>query len=386
VGLATWGCEGLTEPRVWAEIDVCAIKHNASLLSRLVAPARLGAVVKADGYGHGITVAARGAVAGGATWLAVSFVEEGVALREAGFTQPVLVMTEPREGTWATVIRHRLSATVFTEDAVEAAAKAVVEHDEPIPVRVHLKIDTGFHRLGVPHDALASVARAIAARRELEFEGAWTHFAVGDRPGDSFTDLQSKRFRRAVSAVAGAGCVPRMLHVCNSGAALLRPHDHLDLVRCGAALYGVESDPALRGMADLQPAMSVKTRVYHIQAVPAGDGISYGLQHRFKQPSIVATVPVGYVDGVPRLVGTTGGQVIIGGRLRPIVGVITMDHLMVDCGNDETVRVGDEVVALGSQGAETISAWDLARWAQTNPYEIMCGMRGRIHRRVVGDV
>jgi alanine racemase len=370
---------------VWAEIDLGAITRNAARLRALAGGAELCAVVKAQAYGHGPVRAADAALNGGATWLGVALVEEGVALRAAGITDPVLVLSEPPhdDDTWTTVTRHRLTPTVYTQGAVDAAAKAVVAAGgDPLPV--HVKVDTGMHRVGAAPDEAIELACAIDARAELVLDGVFTHFAVADEldaAGVAFTDAQVAAFRRVVAVLAARGVRPRLLHACNSAGLLAHPEACFDLVRCGIALYGLAPTPELAGRcADLEPAMAVKARVSYVKPVAAGERASYGLRYTFDRPSWVATVPIGYADGVPRALGASGGEVLIGGRRRPIAGTVTMDQLLVDCGDDTSVGVGDEVVLLGRQGDEVVSAWEWASLTGTIAYEIVCGISGRVPR------
>jgi alanine racemase len=373
---------------VWAEIDLGAVTRNAARLKALAGGSELCAVVKAQAYGHGPVRVADAALNGGATWLGVALVEEGVALRAAGITEPVLVLSEPPgdDATWTTVVRHRLTPTVYTRGAVDAAAKAVVgAGGDPLPV--HVKVDTGMHRVGAAPDDAVELACAIDGRAELVLDGVFTHFAVADEidaAGVAFTDGQIAAFGRVVDALAARGIRPRVLHACNSAGLLAHPHASFDLVRCGIALYGLAPAPGLADRCgDLEPAMAVKARVSYVKPVAAGERVSYGLRYGFDRPSWVATVPIGYADGVPRALGAAGGEVLIGGRRRPIAGTVTMDQLLVDCGDDTSVAVGDEVVLIGRQGDEVVSAWEWASRTGTIAYEIVCGISGRVPRNWV---
>jgi len=365
-------------------VDLGAIRHNASLLARVVAPAALCAVVKASGYGHGSVSVARAALDGGATWLAVALVEEGALLRTHGITAPVLLLSEPPADAMRDVLALGLTPTVYTYSGVEAAAKAVATGGDPgEPLTVHVKVDTGMHRVGAATDEAVSVVRAVADHRELVLGGVWTHFAVADEPSDPFTDLQCERFRGVVDELTREGLRPPLIHAANSAGALAHPQTRHDLVRCGIALYGVAPGPALAGVepvADLRPALSLRAQVSFVKRVPAGEAVSYGLRRTLEETSTVATVPVGYADGVPWRLGVSGGEVLIGGRRRPLAGSVTMDQILVDCGADTSVMPGDEVVLLGRQGAERVTAWDWAALADTIAYEILCGISPRVPR------
>jgi len=241
-----------------------------------------------------------------------------------------------------------------------------------------------MHRVGAAHADAVALARAVAERPDLRLEGLWTHFAVADDPALAFTAVQEGRFRAAVDELAGAGIRPPLLHACNSAGALAHPAAHHDLVRCGIAVYGVAPSPILAGAVDLRPVLSLRARVSYVKEVAAGEGLSYGLRYRVPRPSIVATVPIGYADGVPWRLGVAGGAVLIGGRRRPIAGSVTMDQILVDCGDDRSVAPGDEVVLLGRQGDESIDAWEWAGKVGTIAYDILCGIGPRVPKRYVG--
>jgi alanine racemase len=367
---------------VWAEVDLEAIRRNAATLVGLAAPARLCAVVKAWGYGHGPVPVAEAALKGGASGLAVALVEEGDHLRRAGVRAPILLLSEPPQDAMADVVALGLTPTLYSHPGVEAAAKAVVTTSPPEPLGVHVKVDTGMHRVGAaPADAVA-VARAVDERSELRLEGLWTHFAVADEPDNAFTAEQSVRFTAVVEELAAAGVHPPQLHTCNSAGAIAHPQARHDLVRCGIALYGVPPSPALADRVDLCPALSLRARVSYVKEVAAGDGISYGLRYRLARRSVVATVPIGYADGVPWRLGVAGGQVLLGGRRRPIAGTVTMDQIIVDCG-DDSVSPGDEVVLLGRQGDESVDAWEWAGRLGTIAYEVLCGISPRVPKTYV---
>ncbi len=366
--------------RAWAEVDLGAIRHNAATLAALVGPAGLCAVVKAGGYGHGSVAVARAAIEGGASWLAVALVEEGEVLRRHGIDAPVLLLSEPPVDAMGDVVALTLTPTLYTEEGVEAAAKAVVAAGAA-PLSVHVKVDTGMHRVGASAEGALVVARSVADRPELVFGGLWTHFAVADDPSLPFTGEQCARFDAVVAHLGAAGLRPSLLHACNSAGALAFPAARHDLVRCGIALYGVAPSPAMAATdlgARLRPALSLRARVSYVKQVAAGEAVSYGLRRPLERAATVATVPVGYADGVPWRLGVTGGEVLIGGRRRPLAGSVTMDQILVDCGDDTGVLAGDEVVLIGRQGTEQITAWDWATKVGTIAYEILCGIGPRV--------
>jgi alanine racemase len=360
-----------------ADVDLTAVAHNVDALRRAVAPALLCAVVKADGYGHGAIAVSEAAIAAGADWLAVALVEEGAVLRKAGIQAPILLLSQPRLADLAAVVRYDLRVTIHSSMAAELLA--VVARDQGRIARVHLKVDTGMNRVGVaPADALA-VAREIERRPELELEGVFTHCAVADEPDNPFTDVQLDRFEVVLDQLADAGISPALRHAANSATAIVHPRGRYDLVRAGISVYGIPPAPGLAVELDLRPAITVRAEVSMVKRVPAGEGISYGLRYRTERETTVATVPIGYADGVPRRLGLAGGSVLIGGVRRPILGVVTMDQLMVDCG-DDPVEVGDEVVLIGRQGDEEVSAEEWAGLLDTIAYEIVCGIGPRVPR------
>jgi len=365
---------------VWAEIDLGAVRDNARWLCKQAGPAALCAVVKAFGYGHGAVPVAQAAVAGGATWLGVATVEEGLQLRHAGVAEPVLLLSEPVPGAMHDVVAGRLTPTLYTPGGVEAAVRAVAAYGGREPLAVHVKVDTGMHRVGA-HPAVAAVlAERVAAHPSLRLEGLFTHLAVADEPEDLFTGEQLARFRHVLDELAAVGVRPELLHAANSAGAIVFPDARLDLVRCGIALYGLAPAPVLQERCEgLVPALTLKARVSYVKRVDAGERVSYGLRYRLDRPATIATVPIGYADGVPRRLSEAGGEVLIGGRRHRIAGTVTMDQITVDCG-DDVIAVGDEVVLIGRQGEETITAWDWAERLGTIAYEIVCGLSARVPR------
>jgi alanine racemase len=369
----------------WAEIDLDAVEHNVANLRALAAPAAMCVVVKADGYGHGAAEVSRAALAAGADQLAVALVEEGAALREAGIDAPVLVLSEPPGDAFGDLVALGLEPTLYSEPAVHAVADAVAAaaaaRTRPVPLGVHLKVDTGMHRVGAqPADAVA-VAKAITARPELALASVWTHCAVADAPDDPFTAEQLRRFEASLAMLGDAGIDPPLRHAANSAAAIAHPAARYDMVRCGIAVYGVDPSPELAGMVDLEPALRLVSHVALVKEVAAGEALSYGQRYRLHHPSVVATVPIGYADGVRRDLSALGGEVLIRGRRRPIAGTVTMDQITVDCGDDRAVAPGDEVVLIGAQGGDRITAADWAVRLGTIGYEVVCGIGPRVPRR-----
>jgi alanine racemase len=360
-----------------ADVDLDAIHHNVGVLAELIGPADLCAVVKADGYGHGAIAVSQVALDAGASWLAVALIEEGAVLRKAGIDAPILLLSEPRVADVELAVHYDLRLTVYSREAIEAAADAAAAAGRT--AHLHLKVNTGMNRVGADPREIVDLARAAAKQPGLELEALWTHCAVADEPDNPFTDVQLDRLDEVTAALDEAGLAPPMYHAANSAAAIDRPRSRRDLVRCGIAVYGLAPSPALAGRVDLRPAMALRAEVSMVKRVARGERVSYGLRHEFTAPATVATVPIGYADGVPRRLSAQGGEVLIGGRRRPIVGVVTMDQLMVDCGDDD-VSLGDEVVLLGTQGGQSISADEWAERLDTINYEIVCGIGPRVPR------
>ncbi|MDQ4006008.1 MAG: alanine racemase [Actinomycetota bacterium] len=359
-----------------ARIDLDAIRHNARELKP--ASAELMAVVKADGYGHGDVEVARAATEAGATWLGVALVEEGVRLRAAGIDQPILLLSECPPGAAAGALSARLTPTVYSARGLAELIEAAASSSET--PRIHVKVDTGMHRVGAPAGEAVRLARAAGAGG-LEVEGVWTHFARSEELRVSTTAEQLAAFHAAVRSLEDAGIHPRLLHTANSGATLGHPDSHLDLVRVGIALYGILPGEEVAGRATLRPVMSLRSRVSFVKRVAAGEGISYGHRYRATRSATIATIPIGYADGYRRGL-SPGAQVLIRGRRFPVVGTITMDQLMVDVG-DEAIEVGDHVVLLGPDGDDEIRAEELAGWAGTIGYEVVTGIGPRVPREYV---
>jgi alanine racemase len=380
--------EATTRP-TRAEIDLDALRANVALLAEISRPAALCAVLKADAYGHGARLLAAAALEAGAAGLAVAVAEEGVELREAGITAPILVLSEPPADAAAAVVAHRLTPTLYSTAGLAALDRAAGALGAQ--VRVHVKADTGMHRLGLPCPAVADFVARVQ-RSRLTLEGLWTHLAVADSSSAedrAFTGLQLERFAGVLDELARAGVAPAVRHAANSAGTIAHPAARLDMVRTGIAVYGELPSPELAPVLEqvapgrpLRPVLSLVSNVSAVRHLDAGERASYGRRRPMPVAGLLATVPVGYADGVPRRLFEAGGEVLIRGRRRPIAGVVTMDQLMVDCGPDGDVEVGDEVVLIGSQGDQRIGAADWARLLGTVSYEVLTGIGNRVPRVV----
>ena len=376
---------------VRAEIDLEAVAANVSALRAAVGDALFCAVVKANGYGHGAVPVAQAAIAGGADMLGVALVAEGAELRDAQIGHPIIVLSQASPDELDVLVDQDLDATVYTEAGARALADAVnaAGTDESRTVPVHLKVDTGMHRVGAQPDEVVGLARMIVAEPRLRLASVFTHCAVADEPDNAFTDQQRDLYSNVLADLASAGVEVPCRHMANSAAAIAWPDTRYDMVRCGIAIYGLPPSPALAGRVELRPAMSLRAEVAHVKRVAGGEGLSYGLRYRPDRDVTIATVPLGYADGVARRLASLGGEVLIHGRRRPIAGTITMDQFMVDCGDDD-VAVGDEVVLIGDQGDETITADEWAERLGTISYEVVCAVGPRVPRHfgvpaILGD-
>jgi alanine racemase len=380
--------EGRTRP-AWVEVDLDALRHNVALLAQRVAPAALCAVVKADAYGHGAVPVARAAIGAGAAGLAVALVDEGVELREAGIEAPVLLLSEPPADAADMVVRAGLAATVTSRAGVDALAHAA--RRVGTRVRVHVKVDTGMHRIGVAPGAAAALVAAVADEPALALEAVWTHLAVADGTAAddrTFTALQLETFDKVV---AGLPARPQVLHAANTAGAVAWTAARYDMVRTGIGMYGLAPGPDLVAdgdsgpfLARLRPVLSLRARVSAVRELDAAERPSYGRRRPLPERGVVATVPLGYADGVRRGLFDGGCEVLVGGRRCPLAGTITMDQLMVDCGPDAAVAPGDEVTLIGRQGSDEVTAAQWASMLGTIGYEVLCGIGPRVPRVVVG--
>lgn len=369
----------------WSEVDLDAIRGNIAALRELADPADLLAVVKANGYGHGAVPVARAALDAGATWLGVARLHEGVELREAGIDARVMLLSEPAPREAAATVAHGITPVVYTETGIDALAKAVADSGSAAPLDVHLKVDTGMHRVGCRTEDAVARALHVATRDELVLAGVCTHLALADEPADPYTTEQLARFDAVLAALDDDGLLPPVVHAANSAGLLTAPQSRHDLVRVGIAAYGLPPAPALAGYGDvaLRPALSLRARITMVKELPAGARLSYGLRYELAAPARVATVPAGYADGVPRNLGLAGGEVLIRGRRFAIAGVVTMDQFMVDLG-DAPAEPDDEVVLIGRQGEEEITATEWAEKLGTISYEIVTGIGARVPRTYRG--
>jgi len=331
------------------------------------------AVVKANAYGHGAVPAAQAALAGGASWLGVSSVQEGIELRKAGLTAPILNLGYTPPVALSAAIAANLSLTLFDADSLvrfKAAATAI---------GVHVKLNSGMNRLGAEPDEAIALATAVHQDPRLRLEGFWTHLASAEEDA-VFTREQLRRYLEARSALAGAGVSGFHSHAANSAALLRFPEARLDLVRAGLILYGVRPVRDWDDLPGLRPVLRWQTIVTNVQTVPSGGTVGYGRRFTANKPARIATIAVGYADGLHRQLSNRG-RALVRGQAAPIAGTISMDQAALDVTALPQVEVGDVVTLIGTDGQATMTAHDLAEAAGTIPYEVLCAISSRVLRQ-----
>jgi alanine racemase len=368
----------LEEFPVWALIDLDAIAHNVRTIKAYVGDrVEFMAVVKANAYGHGAEPVARIALQSGASWLAVNRLDEGVALRRAGIPAPILVMGYTPAAGAARAVAFDLRLTVTSMDLAQALSSAASRANKTIPI--HLKIDSGMGRWGLLPEEVRDFVLALRQLPGLKLEGAFTHFAVADSADKTYTWRQFTIFSKVLETLADDGIQIAVRHVANSAATLDLPDLHLDAVRVGIALYGLRPSAEVEPVLPLRPALTLKSRVGRVRTLPAGSSISYGRTFITRSPTPAALVPIGYGDGYLRL-NSNRGAVLIRGRRAPIRGRVCMDQLVVEISGIEGVEVDDEVVLIGRQGDQVLSAEEVAGWGETINYEVVTQLMPRVPR------
>jgi alanine racemase len=360
----------------WVEVDLAAVAHNLRVIAGAVAPAAVCAVVKADAYGHGDIPVAEAALEAGAERLAVALVEEGIRLREAGIDAPILLLSEPPAEAAEQIVARGLTPTIYRREFVAALDRVVADI-----LPVHIKVDTGMHRVGADPDEALELARRVTASDRLDLEGVWTHLAVADSD-PHFTKRQLEDFEEFLAALRSEGIQARLVHAAGTAGALEYPEARYDLVRVGLGVYGLRPAPHVGPGIELRPAMRVVSQVSMLRRLPAGARPSYGRRRPMPAAGTVATAPIGYADGLPRLLGERGAEVLIGGRRLPLAGTVTMDQIVVDADGFE-VAVGEEVVLLGRQGDQEVTADEWAELLGTINYEVVCQIGPRLPRRYI---
>jgi len=336
------------------------------------------AVVKADAYGHGAVQCASALESAGIDWFGVALPEEGIELRRAGISKPILCLGSFFDGQANAVLSNQLTSVIFSLERASQLNDAASEIG--VIADVHLKVDTGMNRLGVRHDQLESFLDSFKLFENLRLDGLMTHFAAADNIAQpEFTNLQIERFNHCLKLVRDRGFNPSYYDLANSPGAICHPRSLGNMVRLGGILYGLGDDvlPTEARKPELRPVMSVTSEIGLLKRVPKGEGLGYSLTHRLKRDSIIATIPIGYEDGYPRQLSNRS-SVIVNGVFAPVVGRVSMDWTIVDVTDVPNVKEGDEIVLIGERDGLRVKAEDLAKWADTISYEITCG----IHRRV----
>ncbi len=360
-----------------AQIDLSAISFNLDGIRKKVGETtKIMAVVKANAYGHGAGPVARSIEKKYADYFGVAIVEEGIGLREAGITRPILVFTPPQKNQVEAYFEYGLEPTVSSIQ--DAELLDVTGRKLRKSAQVHLKVETGMNRLGIRQKDLEPGLAALAGMRRVEIKAAFTHFATADDKDKSFTLQQFEVFQNSLSILRRNGIDPDLVHCANSAAILEFPQTVCSMVRPGISMYGHYPSRQLTRSVPLRPALALTTTVAFVKSIDAGESVSYGRRFVASKRTRIATLPVGYADGYSRLL-TGKSSVLIGGRRFPVVGTICMDMIMVDVG-DADVSVGDEATLVGRQNGQEITCWDLADRVGTIPYEILCGISARVPR------
>ena len=366
--------------RAWAEIDLSALLGNHRAVRSRAVGAKVCAVVKADAYGHGAIRTAK-LLEKECDFFAVAMAEEAFELREAGIASPILVLGVVPEAQILPCIRRNVDLTVA--DAAFGREVARLAAEDGRTARVHLALDTGMGRIGfLPGEASVREAAALAALPSLCLVGVFSHYACADED-EAFSLRQEERFTRFVDGLRDAGASPEILHLCNSSA-ICNMQDRFDMVREGLVLYGLLPGPKVEGLPGLRPAMTVKARIVQVRTLPAGSTVSYGATYRTPTEKTIATVSIGYGDGVPRLLSGRGDMLVHGTRA-PIVGRVCMDQLMLDVSHIENVRPGEEAVFFGFDGEEYLAAAEQAEKVGSIDYELLCALNRRVPRVYIKD-
>ena len=363
-----------------AEVNLANLRHNLRVLQRIAGGAAVWAVLKADGYGHGAKGVARTLERAGAQGLCVALLEEGIELREAGIRSPILVMGGYYGRAWGELLRHDLTPVVYDPGQVQALADEVRFSGAP-PVSVHLKIDTGMARLGAMPAEVPAIGEALRASPEVHLQGLMTHFACADSDDSESIEHQLDVFDAADSALKALGVSAGVRHAANSAALLNNARARLDLVRPGISVFGVQ--PIAGAAPELRPVMRVRTEVVAVRELAPGQSVGYGATWTARRPSRIATIPMGYADGLSRTLSNSG-HVLIRGKRAPLVGVVSMDMTMVDVTDVPGVCVTDECVVMGTQkgphGQATITAEEIADQLGTIPWEVLTAVSRRVPR------
>lgn len=364
--------------KTWAEVDLGAIRHNIREIRKMIGDrVKILVSVKSDAYGHGVEPVSRAALEASADWLGVSHVKEALELRAFFPEVPILILSSGMKGHSRPIVRNRLTPVVCSREIARDLAREALR--EGRTADIHVMLDTGMGRIGIWHENASSFLRELSGIKGIRVEGLCSHFATADEEDSSFARKQLGRFAGAFESARKEGVNPSLVHIANSGALLSLEDSWLDMVRPGIMIYGIYPAPHFRDRIELKPALSLKTSVAYLKTVEPGRTISYGRTYRVDEKTKVATLPIGYGDGFSRS-HSNNGRVLIRGRHAPIIGIVTMDQLMVDVGEVPGVSVGDEAVLIGRQGDNAITAEEVAGRIGTISYEVLSQLGKRVSR------
>jgi len=355
---------------VWLQINLDAIAHNVRKIRQIVGKnTQIIAVVKANAYGHGAIEVSETLLENGVTMLGVGVIEEGIALRETGIKAPILICGVTTEDQFEFLVMHNLTATVCDLKAVKTLSRIASKKKKK--ARIHIKIDTGMGRLGIPSRDTLNFVKKISQMKNIEIEGIFTHFAATNKEDGNYTRKQFERYKKALLELERERINIPLKHVANSAAILNSSRFHLNAVRPGIIVYGLFPSPKTKQIVQLRSAAELKTKIIFLKEVSAGKSIGYGKTYTATRPTRIATLPVGYADGYSWLLSNKG-EVLVGGQRAPITGRICMDLCMIDVTHIGGVQIGDEVVLWGKQGSEMISAEEVAQKIGSIVYEVIC--------------
>jgi alanine racemase len=358
----------------WLEIDLGAIDNNVRWFLRNTG-VQVMAIVKANAYGHGAVPVAQAALRAGATWCGVARIDEALELRHAGLDCPILLLGFTPAGRVQEAIAERISLTVWSDEQIKLASSAAQKVGQP--ARIHLKVDTGMSRLGAQPEEAQALAVQLVNLPGITFEGLFTHFARADEADRSTTDRQESTFCQVLSVLDAKGLRPPLVHAANSASGLTRPSAHFNLMRAGIAIYGLHPSEECPLPEEFRPALTWKATLSQVKVLPPGRGLSYGHEYITRAIERIGTLPVGYADGLRRV---KGNQVLVAGQRVPVVGRVCMDQALLQLDGIPHTRPGDEVILIGTQEAERISAEEVARRWSTINYEVVCGIGPRVPR------
>lgn len=364
--------------KTWAEIDHNALRFNLRQIRKLVGPrVKILASVKAEAYGHGAVSVSRTVLSAGAEWLGVSHVKEALELRAFFPDNPILILSSGMLGHSHHIVRNKLTPVVCSLEVARALAETALATGTTANIQV--MIDTGMGRIGVWHESCLPFLEQVSRIKGIKLEGLASHFAMADNPDNPFSTQQLADFLQVAARAREKGINIPILHIANSAALINIKASHLDMVRPGIMLYGVYPSSQSRSSIKLKPVLSLKTQIAFLKTVETGRTISYGRTYRVKKKTRIATLPIGYGDGFSRA-HSNRGEVLIRGKRAPIVGIVTMDQIMVDVGAIPDVAIGDEAVLIGEQGTERITAEEIAERIGTISYEVLAQLGKRVSR------